>query len=72
MTNTIIFYSIDGSTKTMLVIISMLGFVVFDIVYTTVVMNYAAQSEMNIFLLRTIRNLIMQKKYADIESSIKV
>ena len=50
----------------------MLGFVVFDIVYTTVVMNYAAQSEMNIFLLRTIRNLIMQKKYADIESSIKV
>lgn len=41
-------------------------------VYVTAVMNYAAQSEMLIYLLRSVRGLIEQKGYEGIDAAIKV
>ena len=63
---------IEGPAKTLLVIISLAGFVTFDVVYVAAVVNYAAQSEMNIKLLYAIQAMVEQKLYPDIDSSIKV
>ena len=41
-------------------------------VYVSAVMNYAAQSEMNIYLLRAIRSLVMTKGYSELDAAIKV
>ena len=41
-------------------------------VYVSAVMNYAAQSEMNIYLLRAIRHLVETKEYTEIDNAIKV
>ncbi len=51
---------------------SLVGFVFFDLVYVGAVINYAAQSEMNIYLLRAIRRMVVQKFYEDIDAGIKV
>ena len=64
--------TLQGSTKTALVVISLLGFISFDVVYVAAVMNYAAQSEMNIRLIYAIASLIRNKHYKDIDSAIKV
>jgi len=64
------FYLYDG-VKIFLLIISMIGFVAFDMVYVSAVMNYAAQSEMNIYLLRAIRQLVETKEYTEIDNAIK-
>ena len=40
--------------------------------YVGAVINYAAQSEMNIYLLRAIRRMVVQKFYEDIDAGIKV
>ena len=63
-----------GSGKIVLIILDLVGFIAFDIVYVAAVMNYAAQSEMNIYLLRAIRKLIEDKSYGNtqLDSSIKV
>ena len=53
-------------------ILSLIGFFTFDMVYVTAVMNYAAQSEMLIYLLRSVRGLVEQKGYEDVEGAIKV
>ena len=41
-------------------------------VYVTAVMNYAAQSEMLIYLLRSVRGLVVQKEYKEMDEAIKV
>ena len=43
-------------------------------VYVAAVMNYAAQSEMNIYLLRAVKKLIQDKGYgnAELDDAIKV
>ena len=41
-------------------------------IYVGAVFNYAAQSEMNIYLLRAIRRLVIQKEYEEIDVAIKV
>ena len=41
-------------------------------IYVTAVFNYAAQSEMNIYLLRAIRRMIIQKTHSEIDAGIKV
>ena len=53
-------------------IISLLGFISFDIVYVVAVMNYAAQSEMNIYLIRAVTVLVQRKEYPEIDAAIKV
>ena len=61
----------DGG-KLILVIISLIGFFTFDMVYVAAVMNYAAQSEMLVYLLKSVRGLVEQKGYEDVDSAIKV
>ena len=61
----------DGG-KIVLLILALIGFLFFDTVYMAAVFNYAAQSEMNIYLLRAIRRLVIEKEYEDIDSAIKV
>ena len=41
-------------------------------VYVTAVMNYAAQSEMLIYLLRSVRGLVEQKAYTEMDGAVKV
>ncbi len=40
--------------------------------YVGAVINYAAQSEMTIYLLRAIRRMVVQKYYEDIDAGVKV
>lgn len=63
---------LQGSAKTVLVVISLLGFITFDVVYVAAVMNYAAQSEMNIKLIYAIISLIKQKRHQEVDAAIKV
>ena len=66
-------YSIlEGSARLVLVFVSLVGFVVFDMVYVVAVLNYAAQSEMNIKLLHAIKAMAEQKLYPELEATIKV
>ena len=64
--------SFSHAGKIVLVVISLIGFIAFDIVYVGAVFNYAAQSEMNIYLLRAIRRLVIQKEYQEMDIAIKV
>ena len=66
--------SIKGGAKVVLLIIDLVGFLAFDLVYVAAVMNYAAQSEMNIYLLSAITSLVQNKGYGDtgLDASIKV
>ena len=63
---------IAGGTKIALVVFSLLGFVFFDLVYLAAVINYAAQSELNIKLIYATRTLIMQRKYEKMDATIQV
>jgi len=57
-----------------LLILDLIGFVFFDLVYVVAVVNYAAQSEMNIYLLSAIKKLVHDKGYGEdgLDASIKV
>ena len=68
------FSRIEGDWKIVLIILDLIGFLFFDMVYVAAVMNYAAQSEMNIYLLSAIRKLVQDKSYgeAGLDGSIKV
>ena len=63
---------LEGPKKLGLIIFSLVGFLFFDILYVAVVVNYAAQSEMNIYFLRAITSLVKTKKYDSLETAIKV
>ena len=65
-------HSFKDGGKLVLIILSLIGFFTFDMVYVTAVMNYAAQSEMLVYLLRSVRGLVEQKGYEDIDGAIKV
>ena len=54
----------DGGKLT-LIIVSLAGFVIFDVVYVAAVMNYMAQSEMVIDLLRSIKGMIEENTYGN-------
>ncbi|CAI8049368.1 hypothetical protein GBAR_LOCUS27194 [Geodia barretti] len=58
--------------KLLLIILSLIGFFTFDMVYVAAVMNYAAQSEMLVYLLKSVRGLVEQKQYNDVDEAIKV
>lgn len=68
-----LFYStIKDPGKVLLVVISLIGFVVFDVVYVMAVFNYGAQCEVNIKMLYSIQTMVEQKLYPDIDATIKV
>ncbi|KAL5500494.1 hypothetical protein EMCRGX_G012066 [Ephydatia muelleri] len=62
---------ITGSAKQGLIVAAIIGFVIFDVVYIASLMNYAIQSEMNIYLLQAIAKLTKDKKYNSFDESIK-
>lgn len=65
-------YRITGVEKYVLLIFSLIGFIFFDGVYVSAVMNYAIQSELNISLLHSICMKVKNKKYTSIDVAIKV
>ena len=68
----VLFIRITGSAKQGLIVAAIIGFVIFDVVYIASLMNYAIQSEMNIYLLQAIAKLTKDKKYNNFDESIKV
>lgn len=62
-----------GAGKEVLIVLDLIGFLFFDFVYVAAVVNYAAQSEMNIYLLDAIKKLVQDKGYPGngLEASIK-
>lgn len=65
-------YRITGTKKDALLIITLCGFVFLDGVYTSAVINYAIQSELNISLLRSICMKVENKGYDNFDAAIKV
>jgi hypothetical protein len=59
-------------TKIVLVILSLFGFFTFDSVYLFSVLNYVAQAEMNVHILRDLKQLLLSKKYDDVDGAMKV
>ena len=55
-----------------MVIFSLFGFFTFDLVYLFSVLNYAAQAEMNVYLIWDIARLIKENKYEHVDAAIKV
>lgn len=47
------------------------GFIVFDVAYTSVVINYAMQCQLMVYYLRSISTRILAKEW-DIDEAIKV
>ena len=63
---------IEGSKKHGLIIGSIVGFIFFDMVYTASIINYAIQSELNVYLLKAISKLVENKMYGDLDEGFKV
>ena len=61
-----------GTEKDTLLIVSLIGFLLFDMVYVAAVMNYAIQSELNISLLHSVCGKVKEKKYQTTDLAIKV
>ena len=61
-----------GTEKDILLIVSLIGFLLFDVVYVAAVMNYAIQSELNISLLHSVRGKVKHKMYQTTDLAIKV
>ena len=55
-----------------MLILALLGFVVFDLVYITALMNYAAQSELIISFVEVVHTCILQRKYNTFDEALKV
>ena len=54
--------SISGSKKTLLIDLSFLGFVAYDLFYTQMIMRYAFECKMNIYFLEEIQKKISKSK----------
>ena len=61
-----------GAGKLTLVIFSLFGFIFFDAVYIMAIMNYAIQSELNIYLLHALRIKVERREHKSIDAAIKV
>lgn len=65
-----------GAEKDITLIVSLIGFLLFDMVYVAAVMNYAIQSELNISLLHSVYSKVKDKDYQttndDLDIAIKV
>lgn len=65
-------YRFTGAGKLTLVIFSLFGFIFFDAVYIMAIMNYAIQSELNIYLLHALRIKVERREHKSIDAAIKV
>ena len=63
---------ISGSTKQALIVLSIIGFIFLDLVYAASIINYAIQSELNVYLLKAIARLVDNKLYRDLDEAYKV
>lgn len=62
---------IRDEVKNILVFISFVGFVFFDMVYSAAIINHAAQCELNIYFLQAVRLKVEERKYSRIDDAIK-
>lgn len=62
----------SGGGKLVLVIFSLFGFVFFDAVYIMAIINYAIQSELNIYLLHALRIKVERREHKSLDAAIKV
>ena len=67
-----LFFRIEDGLKLFLIILSLIGFVFFDIVYVAAVMNYTAQSEIIIYWLYSVRIKVENKTYKQLDEAVKV
>ena len=51
--------------------VSILGFIVFDVAYTAVIINYSIQCQLMVYYLQGISKRILNKEW-EIDQSIKV
>ena len=65
-------YRIFGPSKIIMLILALLGFIVFDLVYITALINYAAQSELIISLIKVVHTSILQRRYHTFDEALKV
>ena len=63
---------IAGSAKQALIVLSVIGFIFLDIIYTASIINYAIQSELNLYLLSAISKSVDNKKYNNLDEGCKV
>ena len=63
--------NISGSWKIVLIILSFLGFIAFDLIYAQFVMRYAYQCEMITYVLGEIKNKIDKYMYANQNDALK-
>ncbi|KAL5500390.1 hypothetical protein EMCRGX_G011943 [Ephydatia muelleri] len=63
--------NIAGSTKHTLIALSIVGFIFMDLVYVASIINYAIQSELNVYLLKAISRSVNNKIYSDVDESCK-
>jgi len=62
----------SGGSKLVLVIFSLFGFIFFDAVYIMAIMNYAIQSELNIYLLSALQIKVERREHKSLDTIIKV
>ena len=55
-----------------MLILALLGFIVFDLVYITALINYAAQSELIISFIKVVRICILQRRYHTFDEALNV
>ena len=65
------YYSSSPPVRIVLVAISLLGFIVFDVAYIAVVINYSMQCQLMIYYLQSICTRIQAKEW-EIDEAIKV
>ena len=63
---------IAGSTKQAFIVLSVVGFIFLDIIYTASIINYAIQSELNLYLLKAISKSVDNKIYSNLDEGYKV
>ena len=57
--------------KDALVTLSLIGFTTYDVVYFMAITNYVVQCEMVFYFVRSVRELIKQKQYPNMDAAVK-
>ena len=57
--------------KIVLVSITFVGFIVYDLVYFMAITNYVVQSEMIFYLIRSVKKLVKRRQYPSMDATIK-
>ena len=67
-----ILHSFWKGEKVSLIIFSLIGCIFFDAVYMSTTINYAVQSELIIWLVSSVTELLYNNEYPTIDAAIKV